>query len=211
VQPDGFVINKTSLTLLKGLFQTPGLLVEVEPTLASLARQDCNANWQLVITLDHIGDQTGKLAAWQKMLDCPRSYVDMLVMTSLEDVYLTRQIVERYPDEPAALFSLAEQIRGDNPVEAMQLYQKEVTYNPLHGLSWCRLGALYKGEKQYQEAADAYLNCCKNGYSDKSVCLGAGQMMEKLGNLLKAVEYYRFSTLEEAHRRADELEKQIRP
>jgi tetratricopeptide (TPR) repeat protein len=210
-KPDRFTVNKTSLILIKGLFHSPDLLVEVKPTLASQASKNCDANWKFFIVLDRTGEQTGKLAAWRKMLDCPRSYLGLLIVTSLDNVELTREIVERYPDEPDALFSLAEQIYRDNPTEASQLYTKELAQKPLHGLSWCRLGIIYKGEKQYQKAADAYLNCCKYGYSDKKICLGAGQMMEKTGNLARAIEYYRWSTLEQSTQRINELEKQIQP
>ena len=211
VHPDLLTINQISLKLIRGLFQEPALLAEVRPALAGLAGQDCNANWQLVITLDHLGDKTGKLAAWRRMLDCPPSYLDMLKSTSAQDVELLRLIVERYPDDPELLFSLAEQIRRDNPAEARQLYLKEVAYNPLHGLSWCRLGFLYWADKQYQEAADAFLRCCQNGDSGGSGCWAAGQTMEELGNLPKAIEYYRLSKVDKALKRADVLEKQIQP
>lgn len=210
-QPNPLAVNEISIQVMKGLHGDPAQVVKAKPALAEMAAQNCRANWILGLVFERLGDQNAKLAVWQRLLDCSKADINLLVLKNADNEQFTRLIVQHYPSDPDALFSLAMIILKKNPAEAVGLFEQVVAYRPQDGYSWCRLGYLYENGKQFEKAANAFLNCCQNGDPGSHGCWGAGRMMEKLGNPLKAIEYYRLSQWETALKRADELEKQIQP
>jgi tetratricopeptide (TPR) repeat protein len=134
-----------------------------------------------------------------------------MIAGSYQNEKLARMIVGQNPSNPAALFVLAEIVNQQNSKEETNLFEQVVLYDSTNGLAWCRLGTLYNRNKQLDKAVNAFLNCCRNGDPGSNGCYNPGRVMEKLGNLPKAIEYYRLSTSKVALKYAHELEKQIRP
>jgi tetratricopeptide (TPR) repeat protein len=209
-RPDILEANRMSLVVMRSVQQEPGALAQVKPGLANLAQKDCRSNWMLGIVLKQMGDQTGKKAAWQRLLDCPGADLGFLIAAGRQDEDLAKQIVVHDPENPAALLSLAYITYSYDPSGAIAWFEKGLTYDPTNGAAWCYLGALYSSAKQPEKALEAYANCCYNG-DPYGGCYRAGLMMEKMGDPQKAIQYYRLSIQEKDLERADELEKELQP
>jgi tetratricopeptide (TPR) repeat protein len=210
-QSNPIVRNGNSLVVVKGLFKNPFLLEAVKSDLTALAKQDCHVNWLLGVVSESLGDQDGKRTSWQRLMLCSRADLDLIIAGSYQDENMLRMIVSQNPSNPAALFALADVVNQHNSKEAASLYEQVVLNDPSNGLAWCSLGRLHNRDKQLNKAVDDFFNCCRNGDPGSNGCYNAGRMMEQLGDPQKAIEYYRLSQSQGALKRADELEKQIRP
>jgi len=213
IQPDPLAVNMVSLKVLRGFQKDSALLAQVLPDLTRLVGQDCRLNWMLGDVLKRLGDEAGKKAAWMRLLACHKVDVGMLIPAGRHDEDLARLIVELYPTNPTALFSLAYMVYDEkNPAEALQLFEEGVLYDPSEGMAWCYIGSVYRSDNQFEMALNAYINCCH--YGDPGApggCYNSGRMLERLGDPRKAIEYYRLSDWEGASERIAELEKQLQP
>jgi tetratricopeptide (TPR) repeat protein len=139
------------------------------------------------------------------LLDCGPEYISFVKPKQPDNRKLALKAATNYPDEPFAWFWLAEANRPTDTTVALKAYLKLISLQPHHGLAWCRIGRIYESQEKFEEATNAYLECCKYDDPGSNGCYGAGRMMEILGSPLRAIEYYRLSHWDGAIERADEL------
>lgn len=209
--PDLLRRNRASLIALKGLVQNHSLLGTAKNELIEFAGLDKNAKWVLGIVQFHLGEVKASEETWDSMNFKSDTEVNMMITIRSQDKDFLIHIVEQYPSNENALFSLAEILKNNEPVEAVNVYSKILVLNPYHNLAGCRLGYIYESLNQYNKAVDSFLQCCENGDSGFHGCNGAGRMMEKLGNTREAIEYYRMSQSKIIQKQADDLENSLRP
>ena len=170
----------------------------------------CNESWLKTMALYKTGGLPEE-AAWQAVLTCGPDYLPLLQAVQPANRKLAEQAATLYPNNAKVWFWLGEINNPKDGASALEDYQKAVSLDPSYALAWCRVGSALESANRTQEAADAFLNCCRLGDPGSNGCYGAGRMEEKLGNPEKAIEYYRLSLWGGALQRADELEKQLKP
>jgi tetratricopeptide (TPR) repeat protein len=203
--------NRLSLLMLKGTFQKPTLLAIAYSGYQIQSRSDCQAYWMSGKAADLLGKEDEKQTAWIKYLECSATSISILRSTLPMDVVFINKAMLLYPDNMDTLYWFAGYAEKNNPVEAIRSYNRIVQINSSQALAWCRLGNLYEREQSLNLSLNAYIQCCINNDPGYNGCEGAGRVMEKLGNPLKAIQYYRLSRWQGVLDRADELEKQLQP
>lgn len=182
---------------------------KVEPIVVTAS--GCDHIWLAAAETGKRGDLAGQRHIWEQALGCSPGNLSLLRIVMPQDVDMARLATQRYPDSSKAWFWLGEAIAPSDHMGARQAYLHTVALAPHDGLAWCRLGSNHEQDSEFEKASDAFLNCCYYGDPGVNGCYGAGRMMERLGYPQQAIEYYRLSRWEGALKRADELEKQLRP
>lgn len=171
----------------------------------------CGHIWLVGVEAGKRGDLAGQRHIWEQALGCAPNYLSLLQAVLPQDKGMALLATQRYPDSSKAWFWLGEAIAPTDHLAARQAYLRTVALAPDDGLAWCRLGSSYEHDGEPEKASEAFLNCCLNGDRGSNGCYGAGRIMERLGNVQKAIEYYRLSRWEGALKRAEELENQLKP
>jgi hypothetical protein len=146
-----------------------------------------------------------------RLLACDEPYVSLISAIQPKNYQAASMAVSLYPENPHVWFWLGDTIQTVAPATALAAFSHVVSLEPTNGLAWCRIGTIDEKVGQTQTATDAYLRCCLNSDPEVKGCFGAGQMMEKLGNLRQAIVYYRMSTWDKSLQRADVLESKLNP
>jgi tetratricopeptide (TPR) repeat protein len=157
------------------------------------------------------GDRSAQRQAFVQALGCSPEYLSLIQAVLPKDKDMARLATQDYPESAKAWFWLGEAAVLTDLQETRQAYLHTVSLAPHNGLAWCRLGNNYQQTGELEKATEAYLSCCMNADPGKNGCVNAGRMMEQLGNLKQAIEYYRLSRWEEALKRAQELEALVSP
>ncbi len=63
-----------------------------------------------------------------------------------------------------------------------------------------------KSKGDFLQAIKSFYNCCENLDAGFHGCYGAGRLSEKIGDPMKAIDYYRMSKSREVLKIADDLE-----
>ena len=195
---DAWQWNSRAIRLLKG------------ETIAAKA-SGCNHIWLVAAEAGQRGDLPGQRRIWEQALGCSPGNLFLLAIVLPLDIDMARLATQLYPDSSQAWFWLGEAIAPTDYLGSRQAYLHVIALRPHHGLAWCRLGRNYESDGGLEIATQAWLNCCYHGDPGSNGCYGAGRMMEQLGNLPKAIEYYHLSRWDGAQKRADELEDQLSP
>jgi len=119
-----------------------------------------------------------------------------------EAVGLYEELVKKYPSSEAAIlayynlgnlyYSAADM---DKSIAAYRAYlEKSDKSSMLRGLAYYGLGYCYEAKKDYEKALKSFENSEKNTLGTHFKIINyanAGRIYEKMGNVVKAVEYYK--------------------
>jgi tetratricopeptide (TPR) repeat protein len=177
----------------------------------SIMDLDCPQIWLTGMIAGQRGDHTAQRQAFKQVMRCSPDYLPLIQAVLPKDLEIAQLATQYYPMNAKAWFWLGEAAILTDPHEAQQAYFRTVALAPHNGLGWCRLGISYQQTSELEKAAEAYLNCCLNADPGKNGCVNAGRVMEQLGDLNQAIEYYRLSQWEEALKRAKELDAMLNP
>jgi len=203
--------NLLSLKALQGAFRHTLSLNDAENGFQKLSISDCYMNWLPGRIADLLGYQEEERNYWMKLLECSETYIKMLKLVNPEDAWFAEKAYSFYPNDLNALYWYAETREKTAPNESFNTYSRIIQLDQHQGLAWCRLGILYEIRNLFDKAEEALLQCCYNGDPGVNGCYGAGQLMERLGNPMKAIEYYHLSHWQGALKRVEELEKRLLP
>jgi tetratricopeptide (TPR) repeat protein len=167
--------------------------------------------WLVGMMAGKRGDLPAQRQAFEQALKCSSNYLSLIQAVLPEDLEIARLATQQYPENSKAWYWLGQASAPTDPFAAQQAYLRTLTLDPHNDWAWYRVGRNYELNGEFEMAGEAYLKCCLNGDPGSNGCWGAGRMMEKLGNLQQAIEYYRLSRWEKALERAQELEKQLSP
>jgi tetratricopeptide (TPR) repeat protein len=169
----------------------------------------CRQTWLQLVRASITSPTQAEL---ETILSCAPAYVPLLAVRYPTDLSIALLAVQSHPGTSEAWFWLGEAATAaSDAVTAQVAYQQTVTFDPRDGLAWCRLGRIHENQGDPTRAQSAYLNCCTYGDPGSNGCYGAGRMAEQLNQPQQAIQDYRNSRWEGAHRRADELEAQLSP
>lgn len=204
--------NRLSLEALKAAESgDAGKMLQVVGKLEEKAQETCAYYWQA----GRVGQLSGAIGTgalnYAKLLECTDIYILMMEQANPLDQKLAQAAVNNYPDSHEAFFWLAEAIVSDDPVCAMEFYERATQIDPSDGLAWCRLGGLLRNADDLIGAVDAFMNCCLHGDPGYNGCWGAGGTYESLNDIPAAIQAYRLSFWGGALSRADQLEDRIKP
>lgn len=183
---------------------------------------NCRANWFQGLLAQDQGEKSTRDAAWRSALKCDPYYIHMMHIQAPDESHLARYAVQVHPEEAESWFWLAELeyavLKGDSADElnsqerlsAIENFKMGLKLDPTDGLRWRELGDLLFTDEP-EEAIEAYLQSCFNGDPGYNGCWLAGQSAEQVGDVEKAIQYYRYSRWKGALNRADELESQKNP
>ncbi len=196
--------NLANLSLWRAVSAADPTLPVAEPL------EPCERSWFRTM---HTRNQGGVIPKEQveSALACGAEYIPLLAVIAPTNVEDARLATILYPQEARAWFWLAEASAPVDTAAERSAYLQTVRLEPSYGLAWCRLGRNYSTAGELQKAQEAFLNCCIYGDPGSNGCYGAGRMAEKLGDLQKAIEYYRLSRWDGALDRADELAGRLQP
>ena len=201
--------NRLSLEALKAAESgDAGRMLQVAGELEIKAQERCEYYWQAG-RLRQLAEVESD--SYYSILGCSASYLPLLQVTNLMNVDLAQTAVNMYPESSSAAFWLAEAVAKSDISRAEALYERAVEITPSFGVSWCRLGYIRENKDDLSNALNAFQACCNNADPGYHGCWGAGRVYEKLGDEISAISAYRLSTWENAHARADELEKKLKP
>lgn len=198
--PDAWLWNWRALSILKGI-----------DIASAQDGQECPEKWMRGMAAGQRGEFVKQRQALVWALACGPEYVSLVQAVAPQDAELAQVAAEKHPENAKAWYWLGEASAPLDYLVARRAYLKTVELDAYQGWAWCRLGRNYESTEEYEEAKAAFLNCCYNGDPGSNGCYGAGRMMEKLGNIPQAIEYYRLSRWEGALARADELEAGGKP
>jgi tetratricopeptide (TPR) repeat protein len=204
--------NLLALDIMHSMLNNNGNSQQVSIRTARDFPEESRENWFLGLLAAKLNDQNMQEIYWAKYLDSSLPEALWLVHAGARgNARLALQATQVYPNDAESWFWLAETLyqTNQNP-QAIPAYQRSLQLDPQNGFAWCRLGGLLEYENPIQSRA-AYLQCCYHGDFGSNGCFNAGQISEELGEIDAAIKYYRLSQWVESNRRADALERSLRP
>jgi tetratricopeptide (TPR) repeat protein len=191
--------NWISLRLLKGQEVT----VPVSPKV-------CSHEWLVGMVAGHNGDLVSQRQAFKLVLSCTDDYLSLMQVVLPEDQELAQLSTQQYPENSKAWSWLGRASLLTDHYRSRQAYLRTVVLDPGDGFAWYELGWNYEQSSEFKLAGEAYLNGCLNGDYGYFCCWSAGRMMEKMGYLQQAIDYYRLSQWDQSLERAKDLEEQLK-
>jgi tetratricopeptide (TPR) repeat protein len=166
--------------------------------------QECKTFWFDGLIAGSQGDLEGRNTYWRVAVQCSPKFIEMLSLIIPDDRAMAEFVVASHPETAESWFWMA-QLDDERVIE---FYERGLALDPTAGLRWKEYGDLIV-EEDPERAIQAYLQSCLNGDPRYNGCWLAGKMAEQLGDIPRAIRYYRFSLWKGAWNRADELELEL--
>jgi tetratricopeptide (TPR) repeat protein len=172
--------------------------------------RSCYHNWFIGMAAGNRGDLSAQQDTFTRLLGCSSNYLTLMQIVLPENLELARLATQYYPENSRAWSWLGRASLLSDHFVSRQAYLRTVTLTPNDGFAWFELGWNYEQSDEFENAGRAYLKGCFNGDYNYFCCWSAGRMMEKQGDLEKAIQYYRLSKSEKSLERARQLEEQLK-
>lgn len=204
-----WALNRAAVATARGLLAADAPLAAAERLLgSSLLEGDCQALWLQGLAAHRQGEVRARDAAWGQWLACPGARVEFVEAILGDDFRWAERSVRLASRDAEGWFWLARLRAGADPEEAIALYRQGFARNPFDALRWRELGDLLAGQDP-EAAIQAYLNSCYYGDPGSNGCYRAGKTAERLGDYVRAAQYYRLSRNEGIRQLASEMEKRL--
>ena len=169
---------------------------------------NCHYNWMVFIEKEY-KKQNIEIFEKESILNCSFIYVNMIRTFFPNDKNLAIKAVEIYPDMLPPLYWLAESQNTVGISSTKEIYSNILSLAPDEGLAWCRLGAISEYEGEIAKAITSFSNCCRHNDPGLNGCYNAGRLLEKEGEYIEAIKYYRLSWWDVSKVAADKLEAEL--
>lgn len=196
--------NVASVLLLRAQGERRPVLQEALRWLDNEA--SCRGYWLRGWARNALGDGAGRDAEWEQLLACDPASVALVEAYFPDDWQWAQRALVLAPQAAESWFWLARVNEGDNPEEAIRLYQRGLALNPRDTPRWNSLGFLL-GRSDPDAAFAAFVESCNRGGKG---CRWAGAIAERRGDLRLAMHFYRRDPSPDVHRWADRLEEELR-
>jgi tetratricopeptide (TPR) repeat protein len=165
---------------------------------------ECKSYWFEGFIAQSQGDLKLRNSNWRVALQCSPTFIGFLFVIIPEDKVMAEFAATTQPEASEAWFWMAQL----DDERAIEFYERGLTLEPTAGRRWMEYGNLIVAEDP-ERAMQAYLQSCINGDPGYNGCWLAGKTAEEIGEIEKAIKYYRHSLWSGALNRADELERKL--
>ena len=200
--------NASALKLISLLPVQNGTQKELTLLINSAIKNECQKYWLFGLLANQDGERDARDNYWKNAIDCSGNFLPGIHNLAKEDRTLAEFAVNTRPEKELSWLWLAAS-KVSEPASVIPLYIKALDIRPDNGLTWYRLGEAYEASGSYDDAISAFIKSSEYLNRESDFYVRVGRIYENLGEIPSAIYYYRISSWETAHQRADLLESQM--
>lgn len=144
------------------------------------------------------------------IMRCSKLHLDMLYVLFPKDIEISQKVNEFYPDNKEYMYWLLDSSERDFE-NSMFILNEIFELDNKDAVAWRRLGNILWKNAEYEKGLQAYLNACEIDDRASNGCYYVGASYRSMGEIEKAIYYFRLSYWSPSWEIADQLEAELSP
>ena len=165
----------------------------------------CHSKWISALSDQYLKVETDSPKKFIELLSCSNLHFKLIQLMFPKNKAIATAANMLFPENPSNLYWLMDSVEDDF-VYSKEIANQLLKINGQDSVAWRRLGEIQWREANYQEAISSYLKACIIDDGASNGCYYVAASYRTLGEIDKAIYYFRLSKWPPSQLEADLLE-----